>query len=89
MLTQADYDKISSIKEQDFITIMTAVEGGVDWEQMVIVYAKSLYEYAIKLMRDASEKGQEWDQIKDAVKSYDLKADKLICYLNVFRKLNA
>ena len=88
-MTQKDYDEVSCIKEQDFITIMTAVEGGIDWEQMVIVYARSLYEYALRLLEDGKEQGKDYDQIKDAVKRYELKADKLINYLATFRKLNA
>lgn len=80
MLNQKDYDKISHIKEQDFITIMTAIEGGVDWEQLVIMYAKSEYEKALRLIQDG------WS---DAVEDHEKKADKAMNYLNTFRKLNA
>lgn len=79
-LTQKEYDKISHIKEQDFITIMTALQGGVDWEYMVILYAQSEYEQAIKLLQGG------WSE---AVKEHEEKADKAMSFLNTFRKLNA
>lgn len=80
MLSQKDYDKISHIKEQDFITIMTAIEGGVDWEMMVILYARSEYEHALELLKGG------WNE---AVSEHESKADKAMNYLNTFRKLNA
>ena len=80
MLSQKDYDKISHIKEQDFITIMTALQGGVDWEYLIILYAMSEYDQALKLLKGG------WT---DAVKEHEEKADKAMNYLNTFRKLNA
>ena len=79
-LMQKDYDKISHIKEQDFITIMTALQGGVDWEYMIILYAQSEYEQAIKLLKGG------WSE---AVHEHEEKADKAMQFLNTFRKLNA
>ena len=79
-MTQKDYDKISNIKEQDFITIMTAVEGGVDWEYLIILYAMSEYEQALKLLKGG------WCE---AVSEHESKADKAMNFLNTFRKLNA
>ena len=79
-MTQKDYDKISHIKEQDFITIMTAIEGGVDWEYLTILYARSEYEQALQLLKGG------WNE---AVSEHERKADKAMDYLNTFRKLNA
>ena len=79
-MTQKNYDKISHIKEQDFITIMTALPGGVDWEYLIILYAMSEYEQALKLLKGG------WN---DAVKEHEDRADKAMNYLNTFRKLNA
>ena len=79
MLTQKDIDKISSIKEQDFITIMTAVEGGVDWEQMVILYANYEYHKALDLSKGG------WIEAVDKHKD---KADKALDYLNLFKRMN-
>ena len=81
-MTQKDYDRISHIKEEDFKTIMTAVQGGVDWESILICMAKSEYEYAIDLM---SKEGYDRRSVKD----HELKADKMLHYLDVFRRLNA
>lgn len=80
MLGQKDYDRISHIKEQDFITIMTAIQGGVDWEYLIILYARSEYEEAIRLLKGG------WN---DAVKEHEDRADKAMNYLNTFRRLNA
>ena len=80
MLSQKEYDKISHITEQDFITILTAVEGGVDWEYLILLYAMSEYDDAIRLMNAG------WD---DAVKIHQNKANKAMNYLNTFRKLNS
>lgn len=82
MLNQKDYDKISHIKEQDFITIMTALQGGVDWEYLIILYAMNEYKQALKFLN----KGGCW---KRAAKEYEERADKAMNYLNTFRKLNA
>lgn len=79
-MTQKDYDKISHITEQDFITILTAIEGGVDWEYLILMYAMSEYDDAIRLLKGG------WN---DAVKIHEDKADKAMNYLNTFRKLNA
>ena len=81
-MTQKDYDNISHIKEQDFITIMTAIQGGVDWEAILICLARCEYEYALDLM---GEDGYD----RRAVKEHEVKADKMMHYLNVFRRLNA
>lgn len=89
MLTQKDYDKISHIKEQDFITIMTAVQGGVDWEQILICLAKQEYEYALKLLSEDSDCVDSKARKVEAVKQHQMKADKICHYLDVFRKLNA
>lgn len=79
MLNQKDFDRISSIKEQDFITIMTAIEGGVDWEQMVILYANYEYHKALDLLKGG------WTE---AVDNHKNKADKAMDYLHTFRKMN-
>ena len=79
MLTQKDFDKISSIKQQDFITILTAVEGGVDWEQMIILYANYEYHKALNLLQGG------WTEAVDKHKD---KADKAMDYLNTFKRMN-
>lgn len=78
-MTQKDYDKISHLTEQDFITIMTAAVGGVDWEFMAMLYAHYEYEQAIQMCKGG------WC---DAVDRHQGKADKIMNFINTFRKMN-
>lgn len=79
MLSQKQYDKISHIKEQDFITIITAIEGGVDWEYFIMLYASNEYSEAVRLLRGG------W---LDGAEDHEEKAEKALNFLNIFRKLN-
>lgn len=78
-MTQKELDKISHITEQDFITIVTAACGGVDWEMQAMILAQYEYQKAL----DMSKGG--WC---DAVDRHKEKADKILSFLETFRKMN-
>lgn len=79
-MTQKDYDKISHLTEQDFITIVTAAYGGVDWEFMAMLIAEYEYREAIKMCKGG------WTE---AVERHEEKADKIMSFINTFRKMNS
>lgn len=78
-MTQKELDKISSITEQDFITIMTAAKGGVDWEQQAMLNAQYEYQKALDMCKGG------WTEAVDRHREI---ADKIMNFLDTFRKMN-
>lgn len=72
-------DCISCLTENDFKTIVGAVDGYVDWEFMAMLLAKHYYHRALELHND------KW--LEASIKNRE-KADKIVAYLKIFRELN-
>lgn len=70
---------MSGITEEDFKTIITSVEGFVDYEYFVII----LMELYCRRATDLIQEG--W---YDAANKYKCKAEKLLTHLETFRALN-
>ena len=72
-------EHLSCLTQNDFLTIIGAVEGYVDWEFMAMLVAEHYYHRALELTKD------KWTEAS----AHNMeKADKILSYLKVFRDLN-
>ena len=68
MLDQNDYNKLSNLTETDFRAIVTAVEGGIDWEYMVLLLEDHYFDRSVEMCRSG------WSEAAD---EYLKKAEKI------------
>lgn len=80
MLDQKQMDNMSALTETDFRAIVTAVEGGVDWEFFVMLLEHYYYDQAIRLCKGG------WNDAVDRMKD---KADKINDFRIKLSRLNA
>lgn len=80
MLDQNDMDKLSRLTENDFRAILTAVEGGVDYEFMIMLLEGYYFDRALKMCKEG------WP---DAADRYQDKAEKVRNFRMRLSKLNA
>lgn len=78
MLTQREIDRMSRLTETDFRAIVTAVEGGIDWEFFTLLLEGYYSDRALKMLKEGWEDASDrYHDKAEKIKDYRLKLTKL------------